>query len=209
MTNIDWYFDFISPFAYLQSRSLEHLQAYRPINYRPILLAGILGHWGQKGPAEIPGKRTFTYQYVQWFAQKHQVPFRCPPAHPFNPLRALRLALVCQCDPQAIGRIFRFLWEEGGDLTQDDAFQQLGKELGVDDALGAVGQQAIKDALIASTEAAVEQSVFGVPTLGIDGHLFFGNDATEMALDYLENPELMTSEEMQRVTNLPVGVSRI
>ena len=48
-----WYFDFISPFAYLQSTRLTQLAEYREIEYRPILFAGLLKHWGQLGPAEM------------------------------------------------------------------------------------------------------------------------------------------------------------
>src|SRR4029078_8665114 len=62
----DWYFDFVSPFAYLQS---EHLATRAPkttIRYKPVLFAGILGAHGQKGPAEIPAKRAFTYRFVLW-----------------------------------------------------------------------------------------------------------------------------------------------
>lgn len=52
----DWYFDFISPFAYLQFVRLGELAGAR-LRLRPVLFAGLLQHWGQLGPAEIPAKR--------------------------------------------------------------------------------------------------------------------------------------------------------
>src|SRR5689334_10438458 len=82
----DWYFDFISPFAYLQSEQLERLHPYVQIRYRPVLFAGLLKHWGQKGPAEIVPKRQFTFEFALWQAAKLGIPFKMPPAHPFNPL---------------------------------------------------------------------------------------------------------------------------
>ncbi len=85
----DWYFDFVSPFAYLQSEQLASLGPGVAVRYRPVLFAGLLGANGQKGPAEIPAKRTFTYRYCIWRAQELGIGFRFPPEHPFNPLPLL------------------------------------------------------------------------------------------------------------------------
>jgi hypothetical protein len=49
---------------------------------------------------------------------------------------------------------------------------------------------------------------FGVPSLVIDGHVFWGQDSAAMALDYLEHPEHFATPEMRRLANLPVGASR-
>ena len=89
-----WYFDFISPFAYLHWRKLRSLARERPIELVPVALGAVLAAHGQKGPAEIRGKREFTYQHVLWLARREGVPLRFPPAHPFNPLTALRLSIV-------------------------------------------------------------------------------------------------------------------
>ena len=88
----DWYFDFISPFAYLQWMVLRRDHADLDINPKPLLFAGLLKHWGQLGPAELPGKRVHTYRLVLWQARQMGIALRFPPAHPFNPLPALRLA---------------------------------------------------------------------------------------------------------------------
>ena len=69
MTAVDWYFDFISPFAWLQLNAFDRLPEGTKINYKPILFAGLLGHWEHKGPAEIPAKRVFTYQHTLWMAR--------------------------------------------------------------------------------------------------------------------------------------------
>ena len=53
----DWYFDFVSPYSCLCLHRLAELAGEVTIAYRPVLFAGLLKHWGQKGPAEIPAKR--------------------------------------------------------------------------------------------------------------------------------------------------------
>ena len=63
----DWYFDFVSPYSYLQCERLLELPL--ALRARPLVFAGLLGHWGQKGPAEMDTKRRFTYEQVM-FAQE-------------------------------------------------------------------------------------------------------------------------------------------
>ena len=68
-----------------------------------MLFAGILGAHGQKGPAEIPAKRAFTYRFVLWQAKRLGIPLKLPHEHPFNPLPLLRLAIACDCEsPRSI-----------------------------------------------------------------------------------------------------------
>src|SRR5258708_20024841 len=94
MKSAEWYFDFISPFSYLQIEAFDRLPPDMKLTLRPVLFAGLLNHWGHKGPAEIPEKRRFTYRFVQWLAEQQGVPMKFPPTHPFNPIKALRLAIV-------------------------------------------------------------------------------------------------------------------
>ena len=114
MTTLEWYFDspaIISGFAYQQLATFDRLPDDIEIVYRPVLFAGLLKHFGHKGPAEIPAKRRHTYRQWVWQAAHDGIPFRMPPAHPFNPLRALRLALALdRCDARAIATIFDFIW---------------------------------------------------------------------------------------------------
>jgi 2-hydroxychromene-2-carboxylate isomerase len=66
----------------------------------------------------------------------------------------------------------------------------------------------IKAALRANTDAALARGVFGVPTFAIDDELFWGDDATDMFLDYLADPEKFRSGEMARLAALPIGQAR-
>ncbi|NIM29420.1 MAG: 2-hydroxychromene-2-carboxylate isomerase [Gammaproteobacteria bacterium] len=204
----DWYFDFISPYAYLQLTDFDRLPDSLQIRYRPILLAGLLGHWGQKGPAEIPGKRRHTYRQCQWIADRAGIPFRFPPAHPFNPLRALRLCIALGAGATVVGTIFGFIFGEGRDVQCDDAWRTLAARLGVEDADALVAQAQVKDTLRRNTEEAVRRGVFGVPTFVVGEELFWGADATDMLLDYLADPSLFSRGEMARLDSLPVGAER-
>jgi 2-hydroxychromene-2-carboxylate isomerase len=202
-----WYFDFISPFAYLQFEMMQSISALADVTLIPIVLAGILKARGQLGPAEIPPKRIFTYRFVQWRAQQFGIPLRCPPAHPFNPIKALRLSMVLGNDAAAVRTIFRHLWREGRSLDADD-WQSLCGALGLADADRKIGSPEVKASLKANGERAIAADVFGVPTFIIDGELFWGVDATDMVVDYLQNPSMLSEGEFARIASLPVGVSR-
>ena len=112
MRQANWYFDFISPYSYFGLFELERLGSQVSIDYRPVLFAALLNHWGQRGPAEIPGKRTWTYRWCTWYAAQHGIPFKLPHAHPFNPLGYLRLAIAANCDPAAIRQDLRTLVDD-------------------------------------------------------------------------------------------------
>lgn len=201
-----WYFDFISPFAYLQWQKLRPLldeYAIRPV---PILFAAVLDAIGQRGPAEIPAKRAFTYRHVLWQARESGVPLRFPPAHPFNPLHALRLCVATNSSPAAIDAIFSRIWAEGASGDSPDVLAELAARLGT--SVDALAAPAVKAALRANTEQAIAAGVFGVPTLALGKSLFWGNDAHAFAIAVLRDPALLDEAEMRRLAELPIGVQR-
>jgi 2-hydroxychromene-2-carboxylate isomerase len=201
-----WYFDFISPYAYFASLRLPQLPGDIDLEYRPVLLAALLNHWGQKGPAEIAPKRVWTYRACVWHAQRQGIAFRLPAAHPFNPLPYLRLCFAAGVTLHSIRTIFEALWTTGCDPADQNVLRRLTEQLGVD--VGRLAEPSVKEALRASTEEAVQAGVFGVPTLRIGDELFWGDDGLPFALAYLENPALFDSEEMKRAVTLPIGVVR-
>lgn len=205
---IAWYFDFISPYAWLQWPKVKALAAAQPVTLRPILLAGVLDHCGQKGPAEIPAKREFAYRHVLWRARQAQVPLNFPPAHPFNPLAALRLCIAAGSTIEATGAIFDWIWGQGHAADSIEVLAPVAAKLGIANAAEAIADPAVKAQLRANFDAAMSEGVFGVPTLSIDGHLFWGDDAHEFALAYLRDPALWEEPEMQRVATLPYGATR-
>ncbi len=204
----DWYFDYVSPYAYLQLESFDRLPADIEVRMKPVLFAGLLGAWDNMGPAEIPAKRRQTYRYSHWLAHKRGVPFKAPPRHPFNPLAVLRLSIALDSNIDAIRAIFRHIWGTGHDGQDPESLLPLAKSLGVDDLEARISDPLVKDQLRRNTEDAVARGVFGIPTFAIDDELFWGDDVTDMMLDYLENPALFKEGDLARLTELPIAAQR-
>ena len=203
-----WYFDFISPFAYLHWAKVRALSSRVEFEYRPILFAGLLQHLGHKGPAEIPGKREFTYRFVQWQAQRDGVRLRFPPMHPFNPLAALRLCIAAGCTADAIDAIFVHLWREGRAGDTPESLREVARRLGIDDIESALARPDVKSTLRENFDAALADRVFGVPSIVADGEVFWGNDATPMFEQWLDDPAAFDTEAMRALRDLPEGVRR-
>jgi 2-hydroxychromene-2-carboxylate isomerase len=201
-----WYFDFVSPFAYICLHRLKELPPEVEIEYRPVLFAGLLNHWGQKGPAELPTKRRYTYRWSHWWAHSLGLPLKYPAAHPFNPLHHLRLAIACGSKPAAIRTIFDEVWTTGADVSDPTRFAALLKVLNV--KMEDVENPANKNKLRANTDEALQRGVFGVPTFEVDGELFWGADSIEFLKDFLKNPSIVRNQEMQRLDDLPAAASR-
>jgi 2-hydroxychromene-2-carboxylate isomerase len=178
---------------------MNRLPADVTVRYRPVLFAGLLNQWGHKGPAEIPGKRIYTFRQAHWLAKRAGIPYRMPPNHPFNPLRALRLAIALGSEREPIANIFRAIWSDG--LLPDDPVGWRGivdaVARGNADAL--IGDHKVKDELHENGTRAISAGVFGVPTFMVDGALFWGQDATDFLLDYLDNPDLLDDPEIKRI----------
>src|SRR5512133_2509470 len=164
MKHITFYLDFISPYAYLAFEKLpEALLGHSySVTYKPILFAALLKHHGQLGPAEIAPKRDWTYRQV------------------------LRLAVACA--PQGLPNryvcetLFKHVWHGGLEATDAERLQAVTQQLAPQRALESA---AVKTQLKAHTDDAIACGVFGVPTLEVDGKLFWGLDSLPMLRDYL------------------------
>ena len=207
-SKVSWVFDVISPFAYLAFHDLARLPPEVELRFVPVLLAGMLSHFGQKGPAEIPSKRRFTYRFVLWRARQMGLPIRFPPAHPFNPLAALRLVIAAGSDRRAVSVVLDAVFRDGRDVTDPRVIADLAGRLELADAGRAVSDPQVKQQLRDNTDWAISLGVFGVPTLVVDEELFWGQDAFGMALGYLADREAFRDPEMQAVEALRVGVER-
>jgi 2-hydroxychromene-2-carboxylate isomerase len=210
MKTITCHLDFISPYAHLAFEAVPHtLQGISHVMvYKPILFAALLKHHGQLGPAEIPGKREWTYRQVLWQAKQHGIRLDMPQAHPFNPLALLRLAVAC--DAQGLPNrfvcetIFHHVWH-GGALAEDPSRLA---------ALSAQLQPArdpnspeVKDQLKANTEEAIARGLFGVPTFAVDDQLFWGFDALPMLRAYLDG-DAWFDGEWHSVASVAQGIRR-
>lgn len=208
MRTADWYFDFVSPYAYLQTFRFRDLPTDLDIRLRPVLFAGLLKHWGNIGPAELAPKRIHTYRHVQWLADRMKAPFRLPPVHPFNPLRALRLAVALESDRAAAFAIFRAIWEHGELPDDDGGWRRLCRRVSVDPDDPRIDEPNVRTTLRANGDAAIAAGVFGVPTFVYDGAVFWGLDSTDFFLDVLADPTILQRPAMARAASLPIGVQR-
>ena len=211
LTSATWYFDVISPFAYLALGEIEELAQSVAIAYRPILFAGLLQHWKHLGPAEIPPKRYTPYRLCVFEAQRRGLQFRFPPAHPFNPLKPLRLLTALNAAPRAVRTVMDSIWRDGLDLATEAGWNAACTALGLDAGAAAslVEASETKAKLRSNTNEAIAARLFGVPTLRIGDEFFWGVDALPMARAYLEDPALFQSGELHRVGTMGASALRV
>ena len=208
MKKAKWYFDFISPFAYLQLAQFPKLPNSLEITPVPAVFGAILQHWGQLGPAEIPTKRRFVYRFFQWNADQLGISFTMPPMHPFNPIPALRLCTAAGAGIEHTRAVFNLIYGKGIQPDSPEGIQLIGDALNISNPESAMQDAVVKETLRANTAQATSDGVFGVPSFVINGEIFWGGDSTGMMLDFLENPELFETSEMKRISNMEMGLTR-
>jgi len=189
MTTLEFWFDPISPYAYLAFERLPQALEGSSVcvDYKPVLFAGLLQHWGQKGPAEIEPKRAWTYRDVAWRAHRQGTPLDLPAQHPFNPLALLRLCLACAPaggtpNRRVVEAVFRHVWHGGHDPNDPARLAALRAVLA---PTREPDSTAVKVELRENTERAAQAGIFGVPTVVADGRAFWGDDAIPMLSQYL------------------------
>lgn len=210
MKHITFYFDFISPYAYLAFDRLPVVlmgQSYT-VTYKPVLFAALLKHHGQLGPAEIPGKRDWTYRQVRWLAHTLGVRLDLPAHHPFNPLALLRLAVATQAqglpNRYVCETVFNHVWQGGAPADDADRLAALTAQL----APARTAQDAsVKAQLQANTAEAIARGVFGVPTFEVDDKLFWGLDALPTLQAYLAGDRWF-EESWASAASVAQGVQR-
>ncbi len=211
MKHIRFYFDVISPYAYLAFEKLPQalMGLSYSVSYQPVLFAAMLQHNGQLGPAEIAGKRDWTYRQVQWLAHANGIALQMPAAHPFNPLPLLRLAVATQWDGCAnrfvCETLLRHVWQGGADAADAGRLQAVSALL---EPRRAPASDDVKEQLKAQTAQAIALGVFGVPTMAVDGKLFWGMDALPMLRAYLENDPWFDGLHWAQAAIWPSGVPR-
>jgi 2-hydroxychromene-2-carboxylate isomerase len=194
---VRFYFDFISPYAFIAWTQVHALAERngRSVEPVPVLFAALLDAHGQRGPAEIPAKRTYTFRDA--YRKAHRLglpPLVPPPSHPFNPLLALRVASL-PLEPAAkrrlIDALYTSTWVDGIGVEDPRAVSAAAARAGLDgDALvRAAAEPEAKARLRAATEEAVRRGVFGVPTVLVDDEIFWGTDGLELVEPFLRGED--------------------
>lgn len=211
---IEFYFDPISPYAWLASTRLKEIeqQTGAQIIVKPILFAGLLKAHGNIGPAEIAAKRIYTFRDVMRRANALGLRMESVPNHPFNPLLALRVCTVFEdvADRRKVAlALLDAGWSEGHDITSEATVRDVVTRCGYDDdlAIKAASDPIIKQALIDNTNAAIEIGIFGVPTFRIDNEIFWGEDRIGELLNYM-NGQRIDEAKLQGILAREAAVHR-
>jgi 2-hydroxychromene-2-carboxylate isomerase len=215
---IRFFYDPISPYAHLAFERLpEALMGHSvQVRYQPVLFAALLKAHGQLGPAEIAGKREWTYRQAGWLAHHHGVALNMPAEHPFNPLALLRLGLSCASDdvPGDTSRwvteqLMHHVWHGGHSATDPARMADLQARL--QDHMAQCGRPwlAVKQRLRANTEQALALGLFGVPSIVLGERVFWGQDALPMLRACLDGDAWFDGPAWGVASQLPVGVQRL
>jgi len=212
---IVFYFDFISPYAYLAWTQLHALAARhaREVVAVPVVFGAILDARGQKGPAEIPAKRAYLFKDCTRLAHRFGVPLVPPPSHPFNPLLALRAASLPVPAPAHrafLDALFAETWAGGRGVTEPAVIAAAADSAGLD------GDQVVRDATLPETKAllrrhtdeALAAGAFGVPTMVVGDELFWGVDSLAHLDVFLDGRDPVTPAILARWADLPATAAR-
>jgi 2-hydroxychromene-2-carboxylate isomerase len=215
---IELFFDFISPYSYLAFHQAKALGARvgHDVEPRPVFLAGILNALGIKGPAEVPPRRAYMIKDLIRAAHRAGVKVIPPPSHPFNSLPALRVAAL-DLDRalrwRIIDALFAATWAEGSGIEGPDRVVAVLGQAGIDQGqqlMALASTPEAKDRLRRNTDEALARGAFGVPTLFVQGEMFFGFDSFPKIEAFLrgEDPVTQSADLIDRWAKLPASATR-
>jgi len=209
-------FDFLSPYAYLAWQALPAIAERhgRTLQPMPVVFAALLGANGQKGPAEIPSKRIYVFKDATRTAHVLGVPLVPPPLHPFNPILALRACGLPMLDTQRnalVSALFDACW--GGarrDLADPSVVADVASSIGLDGTarVTEASTEAAKARLRAQTDEALKLGAFGVPTMFVDGEMFWGYDSLGHLERRLGGIDPVDQLDLSVWSGLPAGATR-
>ena len=190
---VEFFYDFGSPTVYLAATQLPAIAAAvgATIDWRPMLLGGVFKSTGNQSPVVVPAKAAYMNNDLERFAKRYGVPFSFNPHFPINTLALMRGAAAYQDDVVVSSTyrdaIFRAIWVEARNLNEPDVIGQVLSDAGLDPAelMNRIGQQTVKDQLIANTEEAVKRGVFGAPTFVVGEQMFFGQGRLDFVAEAL------------------------
>jgi 2-hydroxychromene-2-carboxylate isomerase len=193
-----WYFDFASPFAYLQLAKVREWRARLPVTPVPIA-ARALTKVPAPGDAPDPGLEDSIDGFVRWRAKASGVTLNFPPTYPFNSFAALRLCVAAGNSWHAVETIFAHLWRDGRDGMLPDELRPVGSALGIADAVVAIANPENATVVRANTMAAIALGVVAVPTVRVGAKLFHGSETAEQMDEWLAYSRMNISGEHRRV----------
>jgi 2-hydroxychromene-2-carboxylate isomerase len=196
---IRFYFDFISPFAYLGSVAVERLAAKtgRAVEWRPVLIGiTILRIMGMKALPETPLKGPYLQRDFVRQAGYLDVPLArgaAPIGQLIAPLPPMRAFVMLNEKDKALAKrfaqeVFAARWVHRENPSTPEGLTSVARRLGVDPAplIAANDAPAIKERLTVQVNDAIAAGVFGVPTFQVGKELFWGADHLPQLERWLE-----------------------
>jgi 2-hydroxychromene-2-carboxylate isomerase len=190
---IDFYFDFLSPYAYLAHHQLLAIAArygYQ-IDYRPIDLQRAKLAVGNTGPAnrEIPLKHRYLRQDLQRWATSYGLPFAPPSGYGSHRLNCGTFyALERGVAARYVGTAWHLVWGEGGAMNDDSLIASVALRMGWDagEFAAFTASETAASRLHGMNQLALEHGVFGVPMMCVDNQMWWGNDRLHFLENYLK-----------------------
>jgi 2-hydroxychromene-2-carboxylate isomerase len=214
-TQVRFYFDFISPYSWLALMRAETFAETHGVGWRPcpVVYGVLLDACDLVGPAEVDIKRRYTFTDVARCAARDGLELAGPPAHPFRSLEALRTTCLFQDDPRVMklaADLANAAWGCGRDLTDPAVLADVVSAAGLDatDLAQRIRADDVKHALRASTERALAEGVFGVPSFLLDGELFWGHDRMEQLGERIDGLPPPAPDGVERILARPRGADR-
>jgi 2-hydroxychromene-2-carboxylate isomerase len=191
VSSVEFHFDFGSPNAYLAHRVIPAIEKRTGVAfaYVPVLLGGVFKATGNASPAVslrgIKNKPEYMALEMRRFVARHGIEdFRSNPHFPVNTLQLMRGAIAAkraECFDRYVDEVFRHMWSDPKKMDDPEVIRAALEESGLPAELLMDGMQepAVKQELIANTEASVARGVFGSPSFFVGDELFFGKDTLE------------------------------
>ena len=185
---VELVFDFVSPNAYLVWWPLRELinRYEAELDVIPVFLGGMHKLTGNAPPmirdAEVKGKNEYAMLEMNRFITKHGLgKYRLHPQFPFNSITLQRMLFAADQDGrgvQFVEGLLRPIWEEGLDINAPEAIGTALSAAGFDaaDLFARAQTDAVKQGLVANTDAAVARGAFGIPTMWVGDEMFFGKE---------------------------------
>jgi 2-hydroxychromene-2-carboxylate isomerase len=187
--SIDFYFDVVSPYAYIAHKKIEKISKSKKIlfNYKPILLGGLHNLAEISPPAFNKFKMINMKNDCDLVSKKNDIKFKWNDNFPINSLYIMRGYLLIKKDLkyEYLNEFFNAYWVENKDLSNKESMNIILDKLSINHKFFFEGieDQKIKDELKEITNQAFNKEIFGTPTFIVNNKLFWGQDRLEYAID--------------------------
>lgn len=182
---IDFYFDFTSPYSYIAAERLEAIAAGTPysVNYCPTLLGFIFKEIGGGPLTEKPRKGEYSLNDFSRTARFYGLSLKFPSRFPAHTVAVARAAMWVKAEhPQQMGdfvrAVFRAYFVDDKDLADPKVIAACAQSVGLDGEQAAAANEdaQCKEALKQAVQRSQDVQMFGAPFCVVDGEAFWGND---------------------------------